>query len=181
MAIETERRFLLANDDWQQEISSYTHIRQGYLSNDRERTVRIRTVYDPQDVTNNTAVITIKGSKSNGSGLEFEYDIPIDDAEQVLGLCKSPIVEKTRYIIKLPTTIKITQYLGISRIFPYWEIDRFYGDNEGLFIAEIELENITDDIVIPTWIGREITNNMQYANSNLSKYPYKDWKTTHDD
>ena len=159
MSIESERRFLLANDNWRDLVWDSTNIKQGYLCDDPERIVRIR-------VSDNECFITIKGVKTNGSGLEFEYSISLPDSVKLLELCKQPIIKKTRYNVVFIDSDKSTQD---------WEIDVFGGDNTGLIIAELELEDISSDIELPSWLGLEITNDIKYANNNLATNPYKDW------
>lgn len=166
MATETERRFLVTNDSWKKDIFRAKHIRQGYLSDDAERVVRIRLA-DNIRSHGTRAVITIKGKKSRGSGLEFEYEIPYDDAVQMLSLCKQPIIDKVRYLVD--------QIISEEGRFQRWEIDEFNGSNAGLVIAELELREINDHVVLPDWIGEEITDDVKYANSNLARYPISQW------
>lgn len=172
MAIETEKRFLLGNDTWRKRIVRSTRIVQGYLSDDPERVVRVRI----QDAE---ATITIKGLKTDGSGLEFEYVVPVSDAEQMLKLCNTKI-EKTRHIVDAVTGIWLSELPdndgncnGVTTT--EWEVDEFHGDNEGLVIAEFEHE-LGDSVHLPmNWDGTDITDNTIYANSNLAKLPYKKW------
>ncbi len=175
MAIETERRFLLANDSWRDEnVFRSQHVRQGYLSDNPERTVRVRIT--EQGTFGHDSRVTIKGPKINGSGLEFEYRIPVNDAEQLLSMCQQPVLDKTRNLIdtKLVDSDNNIQYLR-------WEIDVFHGDNEGLILAEVEFDGQTihykDNVILPSWIGEEVTDNMNFANSNLARYPYNTWST----
>lgn len=158
MAIETERRFLLQPESLYciplpHEID---RIKQGYLSDDPERTIRVRII------NSRVAFLTIKGKKTNGMGNEFEYEIPVDDADQMMAMCKS-VLHKTRALVKYDNDLT-------------WEIDHFLDDNEGLIIAEIELPDINTELVLPTWLGEEITDDTRYANSNLANYPYSTWK-----
>ena len=155
MGLEIERKFLLKNSDWEKWINQKTSIKQGYLNSDIERTVRVRT-------TDKVALITIKGKTENTSRQEFEYEIPFEDAESLLKLCETPLIEKTRLIIK---------YQG--RV---WEIDRFEGENEGLLIAEIELAREDEEVVLPSWIGEEVSHDARFYNSALIKNPFKNWK-----
>ncbi len=132
-------------------------IRQGYLNSDKERTVRIRT-------SNDRGYITVKGVSEGISRDEFEYEIPIRDATYMLDhLCVSPLIEKTRYI-KFQCT-------------HWWDIDIFHGDNEGLIIAEVELKDPNEKVHLPEFLGKEVSYDPRYFNSNLIKEPYKLWKS----
>jgi CYTH domain-containing protein len=155
MGIEIERKFLLKNDDWRK-LGDGILYRQGYLSTDSERTVRVRTV-------GKKGFITIKGISQNTRREEFEYEIPFEDVERMLGvLCKRPLIEKTRYKINNENLI--------------WEVDEFWGENEGLIIAEVELKDIHQSISIPDWIGMEVSEDRAYYNANLVTHPYSQWK-----
>ena len=155
MSIEIERKFLVTGDQWRNK-SKGTLYRQGYLSTDIERSVRVRII-------GKKGYLTIKGKTENATRTEFEYEIPYEDATQMLdNLCRRPLIEKTRY--------KLTEYDLV------WEIDEFWGDNAGLIIAEIELEDVNAKIRQPEWIGEEVTDNPAYYNVNLIKNPYKTWK-----
>ncbi|WP_163335947.1 CYTH domain-containing protein [Desulfopila sp. IMCC35008] len=155
MGFEIEKKFLIKNDSWK--IGAIgTAYRQGYLSGDKGRTVRVRTV-------GSTGFITIKGPTQNGRRLEYEYEIPESDVQEMLEtLCLSPIIEKVRYLV---------DYKGFT-----WEIDVFSGVNEGLIVAEIELESIHQDFALPPWVGQEVTDDPRYYNSNLSRHPFQLWK-----
>jgi CYTH domain-containing protein len=156
MAIEIERKFLVKNLTFKNESFTKKTIKQGYLNSDKNRTVRIRII-------DNKAFITIKG-KSNISGttrFEWEKEINIFEAEELLLLCEPNIIEKTRFYVK-----------NNHHIF---EIDEFFGDNLGLIIAEIELEKEVESFTKPLWIGKEVTGKKKYYNSCLSKLPFKDW------
>jgi CYTH domain-containing protein len=119
--------------------------------------VRVRTA-------SKKAFITIKGTRISATRLEFEYEIPFEDAELMLdSLCEKPIIEKIRYIIK---------HSGFK-----WEVDEFLGDNKGLIVAEVELKSEKQKIVLPPWIGKEVTEDSRYANSSLVRNPYKSWAT----
>ena len=155
MGIEIERKFLVKNDDWR-ELGEGELFRQGYLSTDIERTVRIRTI-------RHRGYLTIKGISKDSRRNEFEYDIPFEEANWMLDtLCKRPLIEKTRYKIKDKDLI--------------WEVDEFWGENEGLILAEVELISADQSISIPDWIGREVTENAAYYNANLVKHPYSQWE-----
>jgi CYTH domain-containing protein len=156
MGIEIERKFLLKNDDWRK-LGKGELYRQGYLSTDIERTVRIRTI-------GKKGYLTIKGITQNTQREEFEYDIPFEDANWMLDvLCKRPLIEKTRYKISVKDLI--------------WEVDEFFGENKGLIIAEVELRDANQSLAIPEWIGREVTEDPAYYNASLVEYPYSKWKT----
>ncbi|WP_010252278.1 CYTH domain-containing protein [Myroides injenensis] len=154
--IEIERKFLLNNKNFVQQAYKYNHIAQGYLNSNPERTVRIR-IKDQQ------AYITIKG-KSNQAGtsrFEWEKEIPLEEGKQLISLCEDFIIEKTRYLVKSNHHI--------------FEIDVFHGKNEGLIMAEIELQNENEDFEKPEWLGKEVTGDKRYYNSYLSTTPYKNW------
>ncbi|MFK8058753.1 MAG: CYTH domain-containing protein [Polaribacter sp.] len=156
MSIEIERKFLVKNDSFKKESHQKKHIKQGYLNSDKNRTVRIR-------IADDKAFLTIKG-KSNKTGttrFEWEKKIDILEAEELLLLCEPTIIEKTRFLVKKEEHI--------------FEIDEFYGDNKGLIIAEIELQNEKEVFLKPDWLGKEVTGTLDYYNSKLSKHPFKDW------
>ena len=154
MALEIERKYLIDLEKIGT-LENGIRIKQGYLSTDKNAVVRVR-------VKNDKAYLTIKGPNNGISRLEFEYEIPFDEANEMLdNLCKKPLIDKTRYIIKHDIHI--------------WEIDVFYGDNEGLVVAEVELKDENEKINLPSWIKEEVTSDNRYFNSNLMKHPYKDW------
>jgi adenylate cyclase len=155
MGIEIERKFLLANEDWRG-LGQPTLMRQGYLVADPVRTVRVR-------IEGDRAVITIKGKSTGASRGEWEYEIPVPDAAELLaGLCEQPLVEKTRH--------------RIAHAGHVWEVDEFHGDNAGLVVAEIELDAEDEAFDTPSWIGREVTGEKRYYNSSLIRLPYAQWK-----
>ena len=154
MGIEIERKFLLANTDWESLVSKKIQIRQGYLNSDSERTVRVR-------ITNDDAFLTIKSKSENISRAEFEYKIPLDEASELLLLCEKPLIEKTRNIVFIENHI--------------WEIDVFEGDNKRLTLAEIELKSENENFSKPNWVGKEVSDDNRYYNSNLIKNPFKAW------
>ena len=155
VGIEIERKFLLISEGWKGQ-STGDVIRQGYLSSDHDRVVRIR-------IMNEEAFITIKSSTDGLFRNEWEYPIPFDDAEEMLeNLCQRPLIEKKRYRIL---------YQGML-----WEVDEFLGENAGLLIAEIELESEDQSFAIPEWVGQEVTHDPRYYNTNLMKNPYRTWK-----
>lgn len=153
MNIEIERKFLLKNDNWR-EGAVGVHYKQAYLNEKGDNTVRVR-------IEGDKAKLTIKGKSSNISRLEFEYDIPMEDAEALFTLAKTPIVEKFRYKI---------MYAGNC-----WEVDEFLGMNRGLVVAEIELESETQSFEKPDWIGMEVSGDKRYTNANLARKPYCEW------
>ena len=152
MSIEIERKFLVKSSDWKNLSQSKITIIQGYLNSDPERTVRIRIIGEK-------GVLTIKGKNSGIRRAEFEYDIPLADANALIQLCEKPLIEKIRYYVDHDEMT--------------WEIDEFQGDNSGLIIAEIELKNETQEVKIPHWIGKEVSDKVEYYNSSLIKNPYK--------
>ena len=157
MALEIERKFLVLDDSYKHEAFSNSHIRQGYICSDRGRTVRIR-------IRDEHAYITIKGPSLNGglSRYEFEQEIPFDDAEKLMTLCDPGIIDKTRWLIK-----------SGSHTF---EVDEFHGDNDGLIVAEVELGSEDEGFEKPHFIGKEVTGDRRYYNSQLRHNPYKLWR-----
>ena len=156
MPRETERKFLVTSDAWRGRALGVTY-RQGYLSTVPERIVRVRTA-------GAEAFLTVKGPTTDNSRLEFEYHIPLADAEQMLALCEGPLVEKTRF--EIPHAGRI------------WQVDEFLGDNRGLIVAEVELASAADAIDIPDWIGTEVSGDPRYYNSNLAITPFSQWTQT---
>jgi adenylate cyclase len=157
MAIEIERKFLVKNNNWQNQPElTVTHIRQGYLISDEGRTVRVRW-------RNGKGYLTDKGKPAAGSiaRIEYEYEIPGTDAEALLLLCRRPLIEKKRWL--LPNDKHI------------WEIDVFEGENAGLTVAEIELSSETEAFGKPDWLGEEVTHDSRYSNAALNRVPYSQW------
>lgn len=154
--VEIERKFLVLSDDFIQEAFSQKRIVQAYLNSDPERTVRVR-------IKGDKGYITIKGkSHSNGTTrLEWEREISLADAEALLTICESGTIDKIRY------EINVAQHL--------FEVDVFSGDNQGLMMAEIELQSEDETFVKPHWLGQEVTQDERYYNAYLSKKPFKDW------
>ena len=154
MAHEIERKFLITGEAWR-ELAKGTAYRQGYLSTVKERTVRVRTIDDK-------GFLTIKGITVGATRAEYEYEIPAEDANEMLDdLCEQPIIEKKRYKVPLDGFI--------------WEIDEFGGVNEGLIVAEIELESEDQEFNKPDWIGDEVSGDPRYFNSNLIANPFTTW------
>jgi len=155
--LEIERKYLVTSSVFKEEAFAQNRIKQGYLSSVPERTVRIR-------IKGKKGYLTIKGI-TNEAGLsrfEWEKEIPLDEAEKLLLLCEEGVIDKTRYEVKIGNHI--------------YEIDEFYGQNEGLIIAEIELQSESEIFEKPTWLGEEVTQDKRYYNSFLSNNPYKNWK-----
>jgi len=154
MGLEIERKFLIKDDTWKSDVSKAFNIKQGYLSSVVERVVRIR-------VRGDKGFLTIKSEVKNMTRLEYEYEVPLEDAEAMLKLCEKPIIEKVRHLVNID---KHT-----------WEIDVFGGKNEGLMVAEIELEAEQETFILPKWAGEEVTNDKRYYNSNLIRTPFNTW------
>jgi len=154
MAKEIERKFLVAHQAWRESVNTIHVFKQGYLSYDSERTVRVRA-------TEVTGYLTIKGITEGLTRDEFEYEIPLADALALLQLCERPAIEKKRYIV--PN--------GAHD----WEVDVFEGVNEGLVVAEIELGSEDEAFEKPSWLGNEVSGDRKYSNSALSLHPFKDW------
>ena len=156
MALEIERKFLVKGDDYRKEAFQAVRIIQGYLSSVPERSVRIR-------VRGDQGFITIKGIGHDGgaSRYEWEKEIPVEEARELLHLCEPGMIDKTRHLVKA----------GEYTI----EVDEFHGDNEGLVVAEVELPDVDAAIERPSWLGKEVTGDARYYNVMLVKHPYKDW------
>ena len=157
MGYEIERKFLVNGDYKSKSFKAYP-IKQGYLSLSGTSVVRVR-------IRGEKGFITVKSSVAEGSLTrnEWEYEIPVLDAEEMLGLCKEGMIDKTRYLVKVGNHL--------------FEVDEFYGENEGLLIAEVELESEDEKFEIPEWLGEEVTGNVRYYNSFLSIHPYKKWNS----
>ena len=154
--IEIERKFLVKSDAFKNEAFKKTRITQGFLNIHKERTVRVR-------LKNDKGFITVKGiSTSNGlSRFEWEKEITKDEAQSLLKLCEPTIIDKIRYEIEVRNHT--------------FEVDIFLGENEGLTIAEVELKSENEIFETPDWLGKEVTGDIKYYNSQLSKQPYKSW------
>ncbi|MCG8577438.1 MAG: CYTH domain-containing protein [Flavobacteriales bacterium] len=155
MGVEIERKFLIKDDSWREKATDANDIKQGYLNSVAERTVRVR-------ISRGKGILTIKGKNDNLSRLEYEYEIPLKDAESLIDLCEKPIIEKTRH--------------SYFRANHHWEIDVFKGENEGLIVAEVELESEEEELQLPEWIGEEVSNDSRYYNSSLITNPFVNWK-----
>ena len=155
MATEIERKFLVLNDDWRAIVESDMQIIQACLASNEFSSTRIR-------IQGDKANINIKSATLGITRTEFEYAIPVDDAQLMIDdLCIKPVIEKTRYIVK--------------HMQHRWEIDVFSGDNKGLIVAEIELSSPDETFEKPSWIGEEVSNDARYYNVCLVKKPYKTW------
>ncbi len=154
--VEIERKFLVTSNAFKSDALRKNHIAQGYLSSEPERTVRVR-------IKGEKGFLTIKG-KSSETGIsrfEWEKEIPINEAKELLLLCEKGAIEKTRY------EIQVGQHL--------FEVDEFHGENEGLIMAEVELQSESEIFEKPLWLGQEVTQDPRYYNSYLSKHPFKTW------
>ena len=154
MGIEIEHKFLVADESWKGNLQP-TYIRQGYLS--VQPTVRVRIYGDK-------GFLTIKGKPVGNVRAEYEYEIPVRDAADMLeSLCPQPQIEKNRYKVHHEGHI--------------WEIDVFFGANQGLVIAEVELSSPDEEFVLPVWVGKEVTEDISYTNAQLTIRPYSEWST----
>ena len=155
MGIEIERKFLVKNDDFKKQAKAEIY-HQGFLSTNKKRIVRVRK-------SKGKAWFTIKGISKGALRKEFEYEIPFNDGEYIINeICKKPAILKKRYQIPWGGFI--------------WEVDEFLNENEGLVIAEIELDTEDQVFDLPDWIGKEVTGNKKYYNAYLVKHPYTTWK-----
>lgn len=156
MAVEIERKFLVKDNSFKALSFAHHHIRQGYLSSGQGKTIRVR-LRDLQ------AFLTIKGPSLDGglSRQEYEYEIPFTDGEKLLLLCEPGIIDKVRWLVKSGEHT--------------FEVDEFFGDNEGLVMAEVELQDASEEPKIPDFIGKEVTGDRRYYNSQLRLNPYSTW------
>jgi adenylate cyclase len=156
MAQEIEHKFLLANDGWREYVSHSVIYKQGYLSSQATSSIRVR-------ISDKQAWLNIKSATIGTQRSEYEYEIPLSDAHEILdSLCLKPVIEKTRHFVKHENHL--------------WEIDEFDGENAGLIVAEIELETLGEAFAKPDWVGVEVTQDARYYNNNLAKYPYSAWR-----
>lgn len=155
--IEIERKFLVQSDQYRQDAHKATRIIQGYLCSVPERTVRVR-------VKGDKGFLTIKGigSDSGASRFEWEREISVEEANALLAICEPGVIDKTRYLVSAGQHT--------------FEVDEFYGDNEGLTVAEVELGSEDESFDKPVWLGDEVTGQSRYYNSMLMKQPFKSWK-----
>ena len=155
MAQEIEKKFLVKGD-FKSEVEKSTRIIQGYLCSVPERTVRVRTKGDK-------GFLTIKGigNESGASRYEWEQETSVEDAKHLLSICEPGVIDKTRYLVSSGNHT--------------FEVDEFYGENDGLTVAEVELQSEDEEFVKPEWLGEEVTGDVKYYNSMLMKNPYKNW------
>lgn len=155
MGIEIERKFLLKNDGWRTQAGPGVAYRQGYLIGSRQASVRVR-------IEGDRAFLNIKSATLGVRRQEYEYPLPLDEAQEILEtLCGKPLVEKKRYVV--------------HHARHEWEIDVFEGENEGLIVAEVELVAEDETIVLPDWVGAEVSTDPRYYNVNLVEHPYSTW------
>lgn len=155
MATEIERKFLVKGDAWRGEADAGTRFRQGYLIGAEKASVRVRIEGDRANLNIKSATLGVRRQ-------EYEYPIPLDEAEELLDtLCEKPQIEKTRYRV----------HHGCHE----WEVDVFHGDNEGLVVAEVELEDEAEAFALPDWVGEEVSDDPRYYNVCLTRHPYKEW------
>ncbi len=164
---EIERKYLVCGEDYKSLATQVYHIRQGYLCRDVERTIRIRerkTLNAEHRTQNAEAFLTIKGKPQAGllGHFEYEHKVPQSAADGLFALCEQGIIDKHRYIVPHDDVII--------------EVDVFHGENEGLVMAEIELQSEDQQVVRPAWLGEEVTHDQRYYNAYLSQHPYKDWE-----
>lgn len=156
MAIEIEHKFLLVNDEWRSHIERTSYYKQGYLSSTKQNSIRIR-------ISDANAWINIKSAVIGTHRLEYEYEIPLSDAKEILSeLCHKPLIEKHRHFVTHDNHL--------------WEIDEFMGENAGLIVAEIELNEVGENFRRPSWIGKEVTHDLRYYNNSLCQNPYANWR-----
>ena len=156
MAIEIEHKFLLANGDWREFVSHSVVYKQGYLSSQATSSIRVR-------ISDQQAWLNIKSATIGTQRAEYEYEIPLSDAQEILdNLCLKPVIEKTRHFVKHENHL--------------WEIDEFEGENTGLIVAEIELKSVDETFAKPEWLGVEVTQDVRYYNNNLAREPYCQWR-----
>lgn len=154
MGIEIERKFLVEGDQWKS-LATGTYYRQGYVVRDPATTVRVR-------IAGTLGFLTLKGRVDHLARPEFEYQIPLDEAQQMMDLwCGHQVIEKNRYCISYQDML--------------WEVDEFLGENAGLIIAEVELQSVDQVFESPAWVGEEVSEDIRYYNSYLVKHPYRTW------
>lgn len=154
MALEIERKFLVASPAWRAEADAGRRLRQAYLADTGRAVVRIRIEDDDR------AILAIKSAGAGPTRLEFEYPVPVEEARTLLDLREGLLLDKTRF------------HVGRAQL---WEIDVYAGENEGLVLAEVELESENEGIELPPWIGREVTGDPRFFASYLARHPYREW------
>ena len=156
MGVEIEHKFLVRKDLWYAiQKPAGVEILQGYLLTGPKKTIRVR-------IAGSQAFLTIKGPSLKASRAEYEYPIPFSEATELMQICIQPVIEKVRYRI---------EHAGKT-----WEVDEFYGENDGLIIAEIELKSINESYDKPAWVGEEVTEDPRYYNAYLAEHPFLTWK-----
>lgn len=157
MGVEIERKFLVRGDGWRQAAHESQAMRQGYLNNEKRCSVRVR-------VGGGRGWLNVKSATLGARRLEFEYEIPTEEAHALLDeLCLKPLIEKVRHFVNVGGWL--------------WKVDEFEGDNAGLVVAEIELDDPEEVFELPDWLGEEVTHDVRYYNTSLSRHPFKDWET----
>lgn len=156
MATEIERKFTLKSNSWKNQASHQCRYVQGYLAGNDRSSVRVRIAGDKANINIKSATLGIER-------MEYEYEIPVIDAQEMLDqLCQKPIIDKTRYFVP---------FAGKT-----WEVDEFYGDNAGLVVAEIELNDAEESFELPDWADDDVSHDVRYYNVSLVTHPFKDWK-----
>jgi len=153
MPVEIERKYLVSGNKWKQ--GKPVRICQGYLNRDKERTVRVR-------ISGEKAFLTIKGMNIGATRAEYEYEIPVSHAVELLKICDGPVLEKNRYVVVCD---------GLK-----WDVDEFLSENIGLVVAEVELTSADQSFNCPQWLGQEVTDDPRYYNSNLCAHPFSKWR-----
>ncbi len=155
MAAEIERKFLVTDERWREQVERSEVMRQGYFGGTEKASLRVR-------LSGDRAWLNIKSATLGISRMEYEYAIPAEDAREMLDqLCRTPLIEKTRHYVRHGDHL--------------WEIDEFYGDNAGLVVAELELESVDEHYEQPPWLGEEVSDDPRYYNVNLARHPYRRW------
>ncbi|WP_321528209.1 CYTH domain-containing protein [Sedimenticola selenatireducens] len=155
MALEIERKYLVINDKWKENILSKSVLKQGYIANQPNATVRVR-------IAGEVAYLNIKSATTGITRAEFEYQIPLSDAEQILEqVAEHPFIDKTRYKVQWGSHV--------------WDLDLFAGENQGLIMAEVELNSEDESFELPPWAGKEVSGDPRYYNASLVKHPYTQW------
>jgi adenylate cyclase len=155
MGLEIERKFLVVNDSWKTSVESESRLIQGYLSTESNATIRVR-------VKGDRAFLTIKGTTTGIKRSEYEYEIPVEDAKELLqNNTQGAVISKERY------KVRCGEHL--------WDLDIFHGDNEGLMMAEVELSTEDEQFEMPDWAGMEVSDDARYYNANLVENPYRRW------
>ena len=158
MADEIERKFLVKNPGWRASVTRTRAIKQGYMAVNEQCSVRVR-------ISGQEALLNIKSSGLDIARKEYEYAIPLADAEEMMDqFCGGHKIQKTRYYIDFADHV--------------WEVDVFEGDNQGLIVAEVELGSVDEEVLLPSWTGAEVSGDARYLNNNLASNPYKKWSAT---